>query len=266
MRLQPLAGDPRPLPRRPAARGPLGRSPQHRLRALRRHERRELRRRRGGGEPVAGTAVLRRAHAASARRRLAPAGEVTMSAAAKRIGPLGAVPVEPGLVEFRVWAPAAQAGPARRRPPRAGRERLLRRPPGSRPRRPLPVRRRREDAGRSVLALAARRAARRLARARHRHVRMALGPRRRSTRGARDLRAARRCVHAGRNLRRGGRAAARAGRARHHRRRADAGRDLPGRARLGLRRRPHLTHRTGPTAARRGSPASSTPHTRPGWP
>ena len=31
-----------------------------------------------------------------------------MAAAATPIGPLGAVPVEPGLVEFRVWAPAAK--------------------------------------------------------------------------------------------------------------------------------------------------------------
>ena len=54
-----------------AARRPLARGDQHRLGALRRLERRQLRRRRGGAQPVAGPAVLRRAHAAAARRRLA---------------------------------------------------------------------------------------------------------------------------------------------------------------------------------------------------
>ena len=54
---------------------------------------------------------------------------------------------------------------------------------------------------------------------------------------------------------------ARAARARRHGDRADAGRDVPGRARLGLRRRLPLRARIPPTAARTGSRGSSTPRT-----
>ncbi len=68
----------------------------------------------------------------------------------------------------------------------------------------------------------------------------------------------------GGDVRRGVRAAAPAARARRHRDRADAGRDLPRRARLGLRRRLHLRAAPRPTAARRASRASSTPRTRAG--
>ncbi len=53
-------------------------------------------------------------------------------------------------------------------------------------------------------------------------------------------------------------------RARRRRRRADAGGRVPGRARLGLRRRRPVRARTTPTAAPTGSSASSTPATRRG--
>ena len=57
------------------------------------------------------------------------------------------------------------------------------------------------------------------------------------------------------------RAPRRAARARRDRDRADAGRDLPGRPRLGLRRRLPRTRRTRPTAGRRASRGWSTPRT-----
>ena len=85
-----------------------------------------------------------------------------------------------------------------------------------------------------------------------------------AARRARDLRAARRHVHAGGHLRRGGRAPARAGRARRDRDRADAGRDVPRASAAGATTACSRSRRTAPTAARRGSRASSTRRTRAG--
>ena len=152
--------------------------------------------------------------------------------------------VEPGIVEFRVWAPNARHGRGRRRPPRArGRRRVLRR--GS------PAR-----AGRRLRLLARRRQAASPTRARAGSRRACAARRacstRRSSSGRAD--AGRRArsttlviyeLHVGTFTPEGTfdaavGAAARARGARRHRGRADAGRDLPGRARLGLRRRPHL--------------------------
>ena len=69
-------------------------------------------------------------------------------------------------------------------------------------------------------------------------------------------------VHSGGHVRRRDRAAPGAGGARRDRGRADAGRDVPRRARLGLRRCASPGRRIGPTAARGGSPGSSTPLTQ----
>ena len=162
--------------------------------------------------------------------------------------------------EFRVWAPRAEriARARRRRRPRAGRRRP-RRPRGAccRPRAgdDYCVRARRRRAARPVLALAAGRAARAVARRRPRRVRVdrrrlrAAGARRR-----RPLRAARRHVHArrARSTRRS-RTCAALRRARRHRDRADAGRRVPGRARLGLRRRLPVAPRSRLRRARRAS-------------
>ena len=168
-----LSPVPRALPRRPAARRPVARGAEHRLGALRRLERRQLRRRRGGGEPVAGTAVLGRAHAAAARRRLAPAREVSMAAAATRIGPLGAVPVEPGS------SSSASGRRPRSRSLLDGVARSSRKETAASPTAGAAGRATAtaspstaKTARRPVLALAARRAARRLVRARHRRVRV----------------------------------------------------------------------------------------------
>ena len=79
-------------------------------------------------------------------------------------------------------------------------------------------------------------------------------------RGPRPLRAARRHVHARGDLRRGDRAPRRAARARRHRDRADAGRRVPRPPRLGLRRRlplggaVELRRPGGPAAPRRRRP------------
>ena len=78
----------------------------------------------------------------------------------------------------------------------------------------------------------------------------------------RVLRAARRHLHGGRDLRGGHPAPAPAGRARDHRDRADAGRRVPGLAQLGLRRRPpvraavHLWRTARPPAPGRRRPTA----------
>ena len=78
------------------------------------------------------------------------------------------------------------------------------------------------------------------------------------------LRAARRDVHAAGTFDAAIEHLPALARARLHRRRADAGRGVPGRARLGLRRRRTCGARIAPTAAPRASPGSSTPPTPPG--
>ena len=78
------------------------------------------------------------------------------------------------------------------------------------------------------------------------------------------LRAARRHVHPGGHVRRCRRPPAGAARARGDRDRADAGRHVPGRTGLGLRRRLHLGAASSLRRARTGSPASSTQPMRTG--
>ena len=119
-------------------------------------------------------------------------------------------------------------------------------------------------AARPVLALAARGHPR--ARRGCRPGRVRLDRRRRAgrrpLRDARDLRAARRHVHAEGTFDGGDRAPGAPARARRHRDRADAGRRLPRRARLGLRRRLPLGRALGLRRPARASHASSTPPTR----
>ena len=216
---------------------------------------------------LAGPAVSARADAAAARRRLARARErrtvrwVRRSARRRSPG---------GRRTFRVWAPNARGtSPCRGS---AGSSRAGdgvfaargRRAP-ARPRRRLPVvaRRRppcsptRARAG-SPTGCAARRGCS------TRGVRVdASTPSPSPLERPRPLRAARRHVHAGGHLRRGDRAPRPARRPRRHRDRADAGRDVPRRAGLGLRRRLHVGAAPRLRRARRASRGSSTPPTPP---
>ena len=184
--------------------------------------------------------------------------------------PFGAVPVADGLVEFRVWAPSATRVAVRldERRPRA-RARLGGRLTRAASRRcratttatsstaasrfPTPGRassRRASSAPRAIVDTAQLRVVgRRLGRC--------------SARRARALRAARRHLHRGGHLRGGDPAPARARRARRDRDRADAGGDVPGRARLGLRRVLRLRAAPGVRRPGRARPASSTPRTPP---
>ncbi len=115
---------------------------------------------------------------------------------------------------------------------------------------------------RSVLPVAAPRGQRPVTHPRYRDVRDCARARARARR-ARPLRAARRHVLGGGELRRRHPAAGRAARARRHRDRADAGRDLSGRARLGVRRSLHLRAARGlRRAGRPGAPGGRGPPRR----
>ena len=268
MRLQPLARAARAVPRRPAARRALARGDQHRLRAYGGSNVGNF----GGVEPstsaVAGPAVLGRADAAAARRRLArPRGANDVVQLGRRCRPR----------------------PAERTCPRVGAERGERRRPGSDPRArssdgffaaTLALRPATSTASvsagsdlltvvtkairRPVLARAAGRAARAVARPRPTRLPLdggARSPSRSSelviyelhvgtftpegTFDARDPAPRRELA-----------------RARGDRDRADAGRDVPRRARLGLRRRAHVRAAPRLRRARTASRASSTPRTR----
>ena len=176
---------------------------------------------------------------------------------------LGAVPVESGGVEFRVWAPHASSVNVAGRPLEPEGDGLLLGTARGRARhrlRLLTGRRRRRSPTR---ALAGSRPGCGAARA------CSTPPRSTGRRARSPCRLAELVVyelHVGTftpagHVRRRDRATPGPGRARRDGGRADAGRDLPRRARLGLRRRVHLRAASRPTAARRGSPASSTPPT-----
>ena len=178
---------------------------------------------------MAGPAVLGRADAAAARRHLARARigrRSAVTSAGGGVGRLGAVPVGDGLVEFRVWAPTASrvtiGGRAALEPEGGGVfAARLPAPAGDDYRFVLDGG---ERAARPVLALAAGGRARPVARRRHGRVRVDGRAGRVAARRARDLRAARRHVHARGHVRRRRPAARRAARARRDRDRADAGR------------------------------------------
>ena len=224
---------------------------------------------------MARPAALGRGDAAAARRRLARARRVTARVHVRRAERRARrEPSATADVEFRVWAPTApsswwrrrgdgDARARRRRAWTASSRRGSRAAPGDDYRFVL-------DGGRAlarpVLALPARGRARPLAR--RRPGAFALDATRLAARRRSPTSCSTSCTsarsRADGHLRRGDPAPRASSRARRDGDRGDAGRDLPGRARLGLRRRLHLRAAPRPTAGPRASRGSSTPPTRAG--
>ena len=281
VRLQPLAGAALAATASGCRRRPLARGAEHRLGALRRLGRRQPRRGRGGGRRRGTTS---RSRPRSRCRRSASSGSCRTSAAAVAASAsrrrcrsddgLVRVPVwAPGSVEFASSEPSgAASGPCRCEPEgETACRRRRRSPPARHPATQYALRVSNGRARRCrdpVLALEQPEGVRGPSRVLDTGAFALDGrcrSRSRSTSSWSTSCTSARSRPRARSTRRGAHLPE-LRRARRDGGRADAGGDVPRRARLGLRRRAHLRAAPRPTAGRTGSRASSTRRTRPGSP